>query len=336
MSYTQKTFVPTRKQLHRLSSIVSLLKQEGTVSLYGILEYFQEAKDAAGVALTCGAKTVYRDLQILRETYKCPFEYDASHRCYVLKDKQWDLPVPAILNDSELFAAVMGARFTQIIFPASIADRIKDTVDALMRSNTLTTLTASRLESLFILSTKPTVVSNKHFQTIFDAWSRCCRLDVIYKDTYGNKNQRVIEPHGLVYHGVNWYILAYCHKTQKRRIFSISRIQDAHVLETPFEPSPEIIDKFVPDELLVFGTVRDSVVKLTAAGGNAARKRPLHPEQELCKQDDGTYLLTVRVAAKKDAVSWVMQQCGEAVPLAPDKLVQAVKDAAQKLIKQIS
>lgn len=332
MNTPQKTFVPSRKQLHRFNAIVWLLKQNLNVTLDIILEHLRTTLYDDGSSLECGPKTVYRDLQILRDEYQCPLEYDASQFHYVMTNKQWDLPVPSLMNDTELLAAIVGARLLTNILPKDAAERINAAVNDIRDSNPSTTLTASRMESLKILSTQTTKITNKHFQTVFDAWSRCRRLDITYKDTRGTKSQREIEPHALVYHGVNWYILAFCHKAKKRRAFTLSRIQDAKVLEDTFEPSAEIINSFSPDELLIFAAFRDIQVKLTAAGVKFAQNHPLHPAQEIVEQEDGMkYLLTAPVATEKDAVSWVMQQCGEAVPLAPQKLRDAVKDAVQKL-----
>lgn len=332
MNPTEKAFLPSRKQLHRLNRIVWLMKQNPKVTLVNIIDNLRETTYDAGMSLECGPKTVYRDLQVLRDEYQCPIEYDASLFHYVMTDKKWDLPVPALMNDTELLAAVVGAWFLRNILPKDASERIDAAVGSLRDSNSSATLTASRLESLKIMSVQATNITCRYFQTVFDAWSRCRRLDITYKDTRGKISKRLIDPHALVYHGVNWYVLAYCHKANNRRMFTMTRVKEASITEDTFEPSAEIINSFSPDELLIFATVRDIRIRLTPAGEKFAKSNPLHPQQELQKQEDGTYILKADVASEKDAVAWVMQQCGEAVPLAPEKLVTAVTDAARKLV----
>ena len=328
---TNKPFVASKKQLHRLTCIVSLLKRSDDVTADKIIGELRGAEQDTGISLGTGAKTVYRDMQTLREEYKCPVVYDSRRACYTLSDKQWSFPVPTLLNETEILAVIIGAKFAEKLFAPEIADQISRAAAQIMQTNSTGSTAANRMDSLQILSTKVFRVTNKHFPAVFNAWSQCRCLDMKYKDTHGQDGQRIIEPHGLVYYGTNWYILAYCHVAQQRRMFNVSRIKDATILENTFTPAPEIIESFTVDELLLFSKMRGIVVKLTDAGARFARTYKLHPGQKLSKGDDGSYKLTAPVANEKDTVSWILQQGGEAIPQEPELLVTAVNEAVKKL-----
>jgi len=328
---TNKPFVASKKQLHRLTSIVCLLKQSDNVTVEKIREELKGAEKDTGISLGTGAKTVYRDMLTLREEYQCPVGYDPRRACYTLTDKQWSFPVPTLLNDTEILAVIIGAKFADMLFASEIADRIRQAADQIMQTNSTGSTVANRMDSLQILSTEMVRVTNRHFTAVFEAWCQCRCLKIEYKNTYGQDGQRIIEPHGLVYYGTNWYILAYCHVAQQRRMFNVSRIKDATILENTFTPAPEIIESFTVDELLLFSKMRGIVVKLTDAGARFARTYKLHPGQKLSKGDDGSYKLTAPVANEKDTVSWILQQGGEAIPQEPELLVSAVQEAVKKL-----
>lgn len=331
METAQKTFVASRKQLHRLARIVAMLKQSDNITLDKILECFRATEYENGALLTCGAKTVYRDLKILRDEYNCPLEYNAKRLGYTLMDKRWDFPAPALLNDSELLAVVIGAKFSQDILPPSIAKRVTNAVDEIIRSNSSATIMAERMDSLRILSAASPSISDKQFQTIFDAWSQCRRLFITYADNYGYESEREIEPQALVYFDMQWYIVSYCHLKKAQRTFIISRIRKAHMLESTFTPSSKIIEGATLDGFLNFTKIHNIKIKLTATGAQFAQTHLLHSRQKMEMQDDGTYLLTVPAVAEQGLVPWILRQRGEAVPLSPMEVVQAVKEAALKL-----
>ena len=328
---TNKPFVASKKQLHRLTCIVSLLKRSDDGTADKIIGELRGAEQDTGISLGTGAKTVYRDMQTLREEYKCPVGYDPRRACYTLPDKQWSFPVPTLLNDTEILAVIIGAKFAEKLFAPEIADQISRAAAQIMQTNSTGSTAANRMDSLQILSTKVVRVTNKHFPAVFNAWSQCRCLDMKYKDTHGKVGGRIIEPHGLVYYGTNWYILAYCREAKDRRLFNVSRILGATIEDDTFTPREDIIDSFTVDEMLIFSKMRDIVITLTATGAKFARAHMLHPEQKLAKQKDGSYKLTAPAANEKHAVSWVLQQAGEAIPQEPELLVTAVKEAVKKL-----
>ena len=113
---TNKPFMASKKQLHRLTGIVSLLKRSDDVTAEKIISELKAVELETGISLGTGAKTVYRDIQTLREEYKCPVQYDQRRACYTLTDKQWSFPVPTLLNETEILAVIIGAKFSEILF----------------------------------------------------------------------------------------------------------------------------------------------------------------------------------------------------------------------------
>ena len=326
---TNKPFVASKKQLHRLTCIVSLLKRSDDVTADKIIGELRGAEQDTGISLGTGAKTVYRDMQTLREEYKCPVVYDSRRACYTLSDKQY----PSRADAPQRHGNPCGHHRTSL--PKSYLRRNCTRLGSWRRANHADE--QHRFHGETTAWTRSKSCPRRWFRSqtstsaVFNVLSQCRCLDMKYKDTHGKVGGRIIEPHGLVYYGTNWYILAYCREAKDRRLFNVSRILGATIEDDTFTPREDIIKSFTVDEMMIFCKMRDIVITLTAAGAKFARAHMLHPEQKLSKGDDGSYKLTAPVANEKDTVSWILQQGGEAIPQEPELLVTAVKEAVKKL-----
>lgn len=65
-------------------------------------------------------------------------------------------------------------------------------------------------------------------------------LAITYVTANGDQTHRTISPYGVVLHGQNGYVSAYCHLRRARRIFRIDRIKSMAESEVPYQPADEI------------------------------------------------------------------------------------------------
>ena len=77
---------------------------------------------------------------------------------------------------------------------------------------------------------------NLLFQTLKRAILSHQMMNIVYANTYGKINERTICPLKLVYKAKNWYIKAYCMNKSDFRIFKLTRIIRANVIEEFFTP----------------------------------------------------------------------------------------------------
>ena len=92
----------SRIQLHRLARLASLLKRNGYHSPADILEEYYSLEHVDGLVphdRYC-IRTVFRDVQILKEEFHCPLAYDRRNKGYYLKHHGWDFNCPADLSES--------------------------------------------------------------------------------------------------------------------------------------------------------------------------------------------------------------------------------------------
>ena len=127
----------SRIQLHRLARLASLLKRNGYHSPADILEEYYSLEHVDGLVphdRYC-IRTVFRDVQILKEEFHCPLAYDRRNKGYYLKHHGWDFNCPADLSESALLALIIGAKIAEDVIPEPLKGRIKIAVDEILKGN---------------------------------------------------------------------------------------------------------------------------------------------------------------------------------------------------------
>jgi len=327
-------FAVSRKQLHRMNRIVALLKQERNVTQKRMLEVLAETEyDTAGPLLTCGEKTLQRDLRILREEFDCPLDYDRSTRVYVFDSKYWTLPIPAVLNEEELFAIVLGGKMAKDMLPPIMAKKITDAVDSVITCNSIGENVPELVSRLKILAGTATEIHARTFLTVFDAWRMRRLLSITYCDWKGNVTERVVEPDALIFHEMQWSIKGLCHLRNRHQSFYLQRMRDVKMLDEHFLSNKRIVDSITLDTVFFRERLENIVIRLTEKGRQFAGTHVLHTGQTFSREEDGTYLMTVPDGAVELVVPWVLHQAGEASIVSPPKMVDKVRDAVGRLMK---
>ena len=321
----------SRKQLHRMAAIVTLLKRNEWVKMRTILKHLAATEFEAGMYLGCVERTVQRNIKILKDDYHAPIEYDMHKAAYRLLDPTWTFQIPALLSPEQILAVVIGGKICRDIFPSEISSRVSSAVNEIVRYNESNDLAADLLNSLKVLTDDKAAVSNEVFLMVFEAWRTRHMLTITYSDANGVSTTRDIEPHALVFFDMRWSIKGYCHLRQAIRTFSVSQIMAAVMLDKTFVPSKEIIDSVTIDSFLDYEQVDNVSIRLNDVGHMFALAHPLHTRQSIVRQDDGKFLLFVPQVPLERLVPWILDQQGNAMPEAPVCAVDAVRKAIRSL-----
>lgn len=329
---SKSDFVASRKQIKRMARIVALLKQ-GDLTMNDILEDLDDSSSRGTTDISCASRTVRRDIEILKHEYHCPLEYDRSGHCYTLYNKSWEFTLPAVLNNNELLAIVIGGKFSRDILPPTTGRSVEDAVNEVIRSNSTSEfLSSGRIGALKILSNTGETISDEVFNVVFEAWRTCHRLLIDYRNSKDERSQRVIEPHAIVFYDMQWSIRGFCPDTKKWRTFLVSRIDRAYGQEERFTPSQKEIDAIVPDNYYNFPVAGGVKIRLTRQGLQFAKSHPIRSTQAIMAKDMDTYILTVPEISKEEMLRWTLSQVpGDAIPVEPQNMVDAFKEALDKM-----
>ncbi|HCG26916.1 MAG TPA: hypothetical protein DE060_20615 [Lentisphaeria bacterium] len=317
-----------KSQMHRLMRIAALLKENRYPNSETLVKEFRRIAVEEELEIDCGKKTILRDMKVLEEEFHCPLAFDRARNGYYLQHHGWDFIAPALLDENEMLAAVIGARIAEEIFPAPLKNKIRNAVDYLLQNNNPDFLDTANMESLNILSGLYANLEPDIFMTVFQGWltHHCVRID--YADWRGQISKRVIEPHTLVFFNNSWYSKAFCHEKKQPRTFSLQRIKSAELLKGTFEPDKEIIASVNPDDFFSFEKVQNVKLHADKYALDRLKAFPLHSGQVI--HDDGT--VEIPAVAKEVLFPFLFSQEGNVKILEPVALKKEFKAKLRKIL----
>ena len=317
-----------KSQMHRLMRIAALLKENRYPNSQSLIKEFQRMSVEEDLEIDCGKKTILRDMKVLEHEFGCPLGFDRARNGYYLKHHGWDFIAPALLDENEMLAAVIGARIAEEIFPAPLKNKIRNAVDYLLQNNNPDFLDTANMESLSILSGLYANIDPEVFQTLFQGWQTNHCVKIVYANWQGETTERIIDPHTLVFFNNSWYTKGFCRLKEQPRTFALRRIHKAELLKSDFEPDKEIIASVNPDDFLGFEKVGN--VKLYAQNHALDRLKssPLHTHQII--HADGT--VEIPAVSKEVLFPFILSQEGNVKLLEPAELRSELKETLKKML----
>ncbi|MBE6367203.1 MAG: WYL domain-containing protein [Lentisphaerae bacterium] len=322
--------MPTHKsQLHRLMRIAALLKENRYPNSETLILEFQRIAQEEGLNIECGKKTILRDMKTLKNEYNCPLAFDRARNGYYLKHHGWDFVVPALLDENEMLAAVIGARIAEEIFPSPLKNKIRNAVDYLLQNNNPDFLDTANMDGLNILSGLYANLEPQIFQTLFQGWQTNHCVKIAYADWQGEVTERTIEPHTLVFFNNSWYTKGFCHLKNQARTFALQRIKSAELLNGTFEPDRSIISSVNTDDFLGFEKIENVKLHASNCALDRLRAAPLHSQQEI--HADGT--VDIPAVSKEVLFPFILSQEGNVKLLEPPELKSELKEKLKKMLE---
>ena len=338
-SKKQTRKLPPRMQVFRLARIASLLKKNSCPTAEKLLKEYEklEFEEGRTIRAKYSLRTVYRDIDTLRNDFDCPVEFDRAGKAYYLTDHNWEFNCPAHLSESAMLALVIGSRIAEEVFPDPVRARISKAADEILKGNNPDFLETALIHSLKVFAEAGAVQESPVFSVVFEAWQKHRRLKIKYDDMSGGEpTERIVDPHVFFLYLREWRIKAFCHLRNAPRTFVINRIRTAHMLPETFAPDQGIIDSVTPDTVVSFAKLRGVEIRLTGDAPKFAKSNRMHFAQKIRETDGGAWLFTIPEVAAEVVVPWILAQRGAAVPLAPPELVEAVRRDADAIVKKLA
>lgn len=271
--------------------------------LWRLVEALQARRRGATVqqlmeTVSASRATVYRDLGLLQEA-GVPMTHEAVNgevRYALARDA-----LPALRPNALQLAALLLAR--QFLGPLDGTRLIKELDGLIATRATDPTDPQVHLGPRTAASTKTLV------ETIDRAMRNGRRLRIQYRAaSTGRTTWRIVEPAGLRLVDRHLYLVAWDPEKRSWRTFKAVRLLFAHDLDEPVGEMPAL------DEDALFRTAVkvwnadpvDVEVRLEADVGWLAPEWPLHPEQTIRTNADGSVSVFARVAGIIEAMRWCL------------------------------
>ena len=323
------TTSPRYQQMARMNRIVSLLKMNNCPTARKIADELSDLEVASGKVIhkNYSIRTIYRDIDALRNEFHCPILFDRATDTYRLEDTKWEFNWPSYLSEEASFALIIGSHVAEEIIPNPLRARIKKSVDELLKRSNTGFIGNANLKSLKIFAGGGEPENKGVFSVIFDSWRTHRSVKIVYDNQKGSISERIVDPHVLYYHLREWRIKAFCHKSNDDRVFVINRIRNAWQLNETFKPSKKTIDSVTEDHLSSYEKLKDVKIKLTGDAVKFAKVNHMHYKQVI---KNG--VLFIQEVSFEVAVPWILAQGGQASVIEPAELKKRVREVAQAVI----
>lgn len=235
-----------------------------------------------------------------------------------------------------MLALVLGARIAEDVFPEPVKSRIGGAVDEILKASNPDFLDTTLVHSLKVFAESGAVNESAVFPVVFEAWQKHRLLRIVYDDMKGDgPTERVVEPHVLFLYMREWRIKAFCRLRNDLRTFVISRIREAGILPGTFAPDMEIIRSVTFDNIVSWKKYSDVRIRLTGEARKYAVAHRMHTKQRLRKEGKDSWLFIIPEVPEEVVVPWILSQQGQAIPLSPPEIVEAVRTAARTILEKV-
>ena len=323
----------SKKQLQRLIRLVSMLKENRYPNCSTFAAARRKADLDENLNVSCTPKTIFRDIQTLKNDFDAPIKFDKVRNGYYLAHHGWNFSCPQIYDDTEMLAAVIGARIAEHIFPDPMLEQIRNAVDYLLTYNNPEFLDKAQIDSLVITPSNRTKIDADVFMPLFYAWQNHQICLIEYLDSRENSSERKFEPHSLAFFDGIWYSKGFCYQRNEMRTLVLARIKSVTVIADTFAPDRKIIETVSEDDIFGADMINDAIIHCDAYLSKFIKTRPIHQTQVVKDLPNGECELYIARIPRYRLLTWIMHQCGRATLVAPGNLRGEILNFTEKLIK---
>ncbi len=157
------------------------------------------------------------------------------------------------------------------------------------------------------------------------------KLSITYHDRNGDKTNRIIEPHMIVFKQGLWYVFAYCHLRNDFRFFKTGRIEQATILNEKFVrrdlSNIELPLNFWESSI----DTKDVIIEINKNCLSDVEEW-LGIENVSCKENK--YIAEAKLPFDKGLISKIMSYGKDIKVLVPKELVDEIKKCAQDIVNE--
>jgi len=289
--------------------------------------------------LEVSSKSIHRDLEFMRDRLQLPLEFNRRRLGYYYTEEVKAFPTLQI-TEGELFALIVAEKALQqyrgTSFEKPLLSAIRKMEQALPDIISLNLAEVERTIS-FRTRTESLIDLN-----IFDALAKATasrkQLEVAYrKPGQQRTEQRVIDPYHLANINGEWFLFAFDHLRKDVRTFAPGRIKAVKPTGKLFVRSQRFsLEERLRDSFGVHSAEGkfDVVIRFNQHVADYVREKRWHDSQRLKELKGGEVELHLKLSSLSEVERWVLSWGGNARVLGPKALVESVRRAARKILKE--
>jgi predicted DNA-binding transcriptional regulator YafY len=292
-------------------------------------------------ALEVSTKSVYRDIDFMRDRLGLPLEYDDQRFGYYYTQDVSAFPTLQV-TEGELFALLVAEKALQqyrgTTFEKPLISAFRKMAASL--PETVSIHLAEWDQAVSFRTRAEPVLNLEIFDALAQAAARRQQLILTYRKPGTTQGEaRTVDPYHLANVNGEWFLFAYCHLRKDIRTFVPTRILAVQPTGRTF-PRPQnfSIDQRLQDSFGVHsGDGKYQVVlRFDPRVADYIREKRWHPSQQMRELRDGGVELKLKLSSLPEIQRWVLSWGGHARVIQPPELVEGVRRAAQAILARKS
>jgi proteasome accessory factor C len=291
-----------------------------------------QSLEALCSALGVSTATCKRLIRFLREK-GTPIRFVRESNGYVLDKDASPMPVVGPSYGARELSALLTAHELLAQIPPGVFRRetaaLRHQLQALLYDKPTGSREIRRRVSLMLPQQR--TLDETIFRCVLAALNAQRRVRLTYRSRSKEQDsQRTVSPLRLTFYRSNWYLAAWCHRSDDLRIFSIDRIATATSTPVPCQvPEGADVEGRLSTAYGIFEGAANATAKLhfDALPARWIADEQWHPDQRLEPQPDGSLVLYVPYRHATELVMDVLRYGGDVEVLEPPELRKAVAEA---------
>lgn len=329
-----------KNQIRRMQVLLKMMRKSAYPNHTSFIREMQK-EDIAFKGIS--SKTLQRDIADLRDEYGAPVKYDAVRQGYYLEDTDW-YNADLMVEPFDMKAFLLGERVTDGILPAPLRSAMNKAVNALVMKNENGMAEGAELENFQILCSKYLPqVDPDIFLLCYNAWEEHKRVRLTYNSAQKKHSLKLFEPHILAWQEGRWYLKGKLLKDNDTsfvddppvRVLALHRIESAELLNSRFDPAPEILQSLKLRGLFDFTTLPDVEVEIFAPFDLLLYEKYENTPGAVKERKADSVVLHLHNLNEYEAAQLVLKTCGNAKIYNPPELKEYVRQIARKLLSNL-
>ena len=319
------------ERLERFYKIHQLLTGRKTAVAFSVL------KKTLGVS----PATLKRDLEYMRERFNAPIEYDREANGYRFGEARpgprYELPGLWFSAD-EAYALLTMHTLLAELQPGLLEPHIKplqERVRAVLGGEPAWKEVEKRIR---VFQPERRTTLGENFPLVAKAVLTRSKLWIRHFNRKENREtEREISPQRLVHYRDNWYVDAYCHRSEGLRTFAVDAIRAAELREGRAKEVPAAeLDEHLGSGYGIFAgkDVEWARLRFSAEAARWVSAQAWHPKQKARTEKDGSYVLEIPYANDRELLMEILKYGADVEVLGPASLRDRVSAALAEVSRR--
>ena len=287
--------------------------------------------------LECSRLTLTRLLNFMRDRLHAPIRtnhVEGGYRYDPVGQQTYELP-GLWFNPSELHALIATLHLLREVEPGLLAGSIaplRQRIEQMLARESLGAAAAPH--KIRILSMAARRAPPEVFGDVAAALLQRYRLSIDYHNRGDDqRGQRVVSPQRLTHYRDNWYLDAWCHRSEGLRSFALDRISHPRRDSDPIHDLADAeLDTHFASAYGIFAGTPDktAVLRFTPYRARWVADEHWHPQQQGRLLPDGSYELEIPYRHADELILDILRYGPDVEVLAPIQLRQEVAERLQR------